>query len=796
MTEPAIEPLSVDAVRFRVDPSVLGIDSSDDLSAADAIVGQGAALDALGTGLDIDAPGFNVYLAGSKGTGRFAAVRQMIGMCDLECEAPSSQSYMYDFTHPDRALLITLPPGMGREFQTAVDDLRAALADEIPALLGSDVMSKSRQRLLEKFERESKRLFSSFEGRIDQAGFAVAQSQTATGTVRMSEIFPIVEGDPVSMEQVEADLEEAGLDEAKFAEMQAQHRSFKGELGSLVSTHRTLGERYRGLVRDSETRKVGDAIDPLFAPLLERFDKHDANIVGWIAGLRDELLQNLELFRPPAQEASPPPGPTMEGFLWFVRTNLLWDPAEEDENNPSPVIEESWPTWRNLFGTVEAAGDPPIPTFMDIKPGALLRANGGFLVLYASEALRERGVYENLKRILRKGEIEIGPQQEGPHAPFALKPMPIPIKVKVVLVGERHSYDMLHAMDPDFASLFKVKVEFEDDMPRNGDNVGAFLAVLKRIIDREDLASFDAGALASLLEEGVRASGHRDHLTTRFSELADLMREANHVTRDRGGECVTRDDQEAALGRRLARHNLVERKMLEMIEDGKVLLQVQGSQVGQVNGLGYYDLDDAQFGLPARISATCAMGHRGVVNIEREADLSGRVHDKGVLILSGFLSSTFAQDKPLSLHANIAFEQSYAMVDGDSASLAELVSLLSALSGVPLRQDVAVTGSLNQHGQVQPVGGVTEKTQGFFRACKFRGLTGTQGVMLPASNVSDLHLDREICAAVEAGQFHLWPATDVRSALALMTGRSADEVLLACDATLKKYADTVRDYLR
>ncbi|NRA95103.1 MAG: AAA family ATPase [Planctomycetes bacterium] len=796
MTERMPEPLPVAAVRFRVDPATLGIASSDELTAADAIVGQGTALEALGTGLDMAAPGFNIYLAGSKGTGRFAAVRQMIGMCNLECEAALSQSYLYDFAHPDRALLITLPPGMGREFQSAVDDLRASLGEEIPALLGSEVMSKSRQRLLDKFERESKRLFSSFEERMDEAGFAIAQSQTATGTIRMADIFPIIDGEPVAMEQLEADPMDAGLDEVKLTDMQAQHRSFKSELGSLVSMHRDLGDRYRGLVRDSEQRKVGDALDPLFVQLLERFQKHDENIVGWVDGLKAELMQNLELFRPTPPEQAPAPGPTMEGFLWFVRSNLLWDPAEEDEKNPSPVVEENWPTWRNLFGTIEAAGDPPIPSFMDIKPGSLLRANGGFLVLYANETLRERGVYENLKRILRKGELEIGPQQESSHAPFALKPAPIPIKVKVVLVGERHSYDMLHVMDPDFASLFKVKVEFEDDMPRTDDNVGAFLAVLKRIIGRESLATFEAGALASLLEEGVRVTGHRDHLTTRFSELADLMREANHVTKDRGGERVTKEDQDAAIRRRLARHDLVERKMLEMIEDGKVLLQVEGTRVGQINGLGYYDLDDAQFGMPARISATCAIGRRGIVNIEREADLSGRIHDKGVLILSGFLASTFAQDKPLSLHANVAFEQSYAMVDGDSASLAELLALLSALSGLPLRQDIAVTGSLNQHGQVQPVGGVTEKVQGFFRACQFKGLTGTQGVMLPASNISDLHLDGAVCEAIAAGQFHVWPATDTRGALALMTERPADEALLACDAKLKRYAETVRDYLR
>lgn len=792
----SIQPLSVDLVRYRADLAALGISSSDDLEPAPAIVGQGPALEALATGLDIDARGYNVFLAGSKGTGRFAAVRQMIGLTDLECPLPTSQSYVHDFKHADRPLLISLPRGMGKEFVTAVDDLRTALGEDVPALLGSEVLTKGRQRLMDKFERESKRLFSGFEERVEQAGFTLAQSETATGTIRMADIFPVIAGEPVPMEQLEADPGEAGLDAARLSEMQSQRSAFKSELASLVYKHRQLSTRYQGFVRDSERKKVDEAIAPLFTTIIERFGPHDDDIEVWIKGMREELADNLDLFRQSGSDQHAG-GPTMDGFLWFVRSNLLFDPIEiDDDGSPAPVVEESWPTWRNVFGTIEAGGDPPIPTFMDVHPGALLRANGGFLVLYASDVLRERGVYDNLKRVIRKGELQITSQTEGNQPPVALKPQAIPLNVKIVLVGERHDYDMLHMADPDFPSMFKIKVEFEDDMARTADSERAFLSVLKRIIDQEELPPFDADALGALLEEGIRLSGHRDHLTTRFSDLANLMREAAHVARREGQDTVTGEHQSVAIRQRLARHDLIERKMLDMIKDGRVLIDVDGHQIGQINGLGYYDTDDAQFGMPARISATASAGRSGVVNIEREADLSGRIHDKGVLILSGFLGATFAQDKPLSLHAHIAFEQSYAMVDGDSASLAELIALLSALSGAAIRQDIAVTGSLNQHGQVQPVGGVTEKTQGFFRACKLRGLTGTQGVILPAQNVPDLHLADDVRDAVAEGQFSVWPATDVRGALELMTGRSADEVLLDCDRQLKKYAETVRDYYR
>jgi lon-related putative ATP-dependent protease len=431
---------------------------------------------------------------------------------------------------------------------------------------------------------------------------------------------------------------------------------------------------------------------------------------------------------------------------------------------------------------------------MDVRAGSLLRANGGFLVLYAQDVLSEPRVYDNLKRILRKGELEIGPPQEGHQPLIGLKPTPIPVKVKVILVGERHAYDVLHAMDVDFASIFKVKVELDDRMPRTEESLRGYLGVLRRIIDREKLPPFEAGALGRVIEEGVRLSGHQDYLSTRFAELANIMRESAWLAGRRGAETVSRDDQIAAIRNRYARHDLIERSMLDMIRTGKILLETQGRSVGQINGLGLYDLDDAVFGFPARISATCAIGRQGVVNIEREAELSGSIHNKGILILSGFLAARFAQDKPLSLHANIAFEQSYATVDGDSATLAELLAVLSSLSGIPLRQDIAVTGSLNQRGQVQPVGGVTEKVRGFYQACRIQGFTGTQGVILPAQNVDELHMEDEICDAMDAGRFFIWSASDYKEAVELLTEHTCTEVMTVCDDRLRGYAETVQKF--
>ncbi|MAG57147.1 MAG: hypothetical protein CMJ83_12710 [Planctomycetes bacterium] len=795
MTEHAPLPLPASAVRFRADFAEWGIASSDDLEPATSLVGQQGALTAIGTGLSMDFAGYNVFLAGTKGTGRFVGVRQAIRDAGLRCTHSVAHTFVHDFTTPERPILITLPRGMGREFQHAVDQLRTALGDDVPALLGSEVIAKSRKRLLDKYERLTTTMFDEFEKRVEAAGFMVMKTETAGGAIRIADVYPIVQGEPTPLEQIEADPGDAGFDTEGLQALRDARTAFKNELDQLVTKHRALSVKYMKLVHDSEQRHVSEGIAPLFLEL-DGFAKHDQNVTRWHKGMKEELLDNLDMFREhSAEQGAAPQGPSMEAFLWFVRSNLMWDSASSSgDSGLCPIVEEAWPSWRNLFGTVESAGDPPLPTFFDLRPGSLLRADGGFLVISARDILAEPRVYENLKRVLRKNELELAPQQEGQNPQSALKPAPIPVKVKVVLVGERHTYDVLHAMDPDFPMIFKIKAEFDEDMPRTESNVRGFLAALRRIIDQEKLPAFDRGALETLLEESVRLAGHQEYFTTRFSELADLMREAAHLASKRGAERVEGEDQRAAIDLRAGRHDFVERRMLDMFRDGKVLLDVSGYQIGQVNGLGYYDLDDTQFGIPARISATSATGRRGVVNIEREAELSGSIHDKGVLLLSGYLAKAFAQDKPLSLQANIAFEQSYATVDGDSASLAELLALLSSLSEIPLRQDVAVTGSLNQRGQVQPVGGVTEKTQGFFRASRILGAKDTQGVLLPAANVADLQLDSKTCDAIEAGTFHIWPATDVPGALELMTGRPADEVLAACDAKLKTYADIVKNY--
>lgn len=794
MTQSDLPGLTADAVRFRADLSSLDIASSDELSASVHIVGQPEAIEALDLGLTLRASGYNVFVAGLKGTGRFAASRLMIDQARLTTPDVKSYSYVHNFEEPDRPDLLTLPRGMGRELGTALEGLRNALGEEIPNLLGSEVLAKRRQRLMAKYERETKRIFGSFEEKVGREGFRLAQGTSPTGTIQMADLFPVVQGEAVPMEQVQADPAEVGLDPETVEEMEKRRGTLKEELSSLMARHRQVSARYRRLLSDSELRQVEEAISPLFVEVKDGFASHDPGVSKFLDSALAEMLEHLDLFREKESSEQAQMGPSAEGFLGVFQSNVVFDPGPPGDDDNCPVVEENYPSYRNLFGTIETGADPMATTFLDIRLGSFLRANGGYLLLSARDVLTEPRVYEAIKRTLRKGELEIGPREDSPGPQPALKPEPIPVNVKVILIGEPHTYDLLYASDPDFRKIFKVKVEFDDSMPRTEENVGAFLSVIKRIIDENKLMPFDCGALEALLEEAVRQSGSRERLTTHFSDLGDYMREAAHVAQKNGRIMVTREDQETAVHLHERRTNLAERKMLDLIREGKLLIDVEGSRVGQVNGLAYYDLDYMQFGMPARISATCATGRGGVVNIEREAELSGSIHDKGILILSGFLAAKFATDKPLSLSANIAFEQSYATVDGDSASLAELIALLSSLSDTPIRQDMAVTGSLNQLGAVQPVGGVTEKVQGFYRACRIKGLTGTQGALIPAQNVDELHLDREITEAVESGRFRIVPVSDFKEALHLLTGEEPDKVLDACDKTLARYAEIVRDY--
>ncbi|MFB0506501.1 MAG: Lon protease family protein, partial [Thermodesulfobacteriota bacterium] len=483
--------------------------------------------------------------------------------------------------------------------------------------------------------------------------------------------------------------------------------------------------------------------------------------------------------------------------------------VDNSDTKGAPIIVETAPNYRNLFGTMERIVDRSgmwRTDFSRIKAGSFLRANGGYLIIDALDALIEPAVWQTLKRTLKNGVVEM--QTYDPFYVFAtsaLKPEPIQIDVKVIMVGDAMMYHLLYNYDEDFKKIFKVKADFDTVMDKNEEAISQYASLIHKICKEENLNAFDRSGVAAVVEYGVRLAGRQKKLTTRFHLLADVLREASYWAVKEGSQYVKDAHVERAIQKRVRRVNLVEDKIQEMIDDGMIMIDSDGAEVGQVNGLSVYNLGDYAFGKPSRITAQVAMGKAGIINIERESELSGPTHNKGVLILAGYLRGKYAQDKPLTMSASICFEQSYGGVDGDSASSTEVYSLLSSLSGIPLRQDIAVTGSVNQKGEIQPIGGVNEKIEGFFDVCKAKGLTGRQGVMIPHQNVDDLMLRKDVVKAVEEGTFHIYPVKTIDQGIEVLTGTEAGErgedgsfkegtVNFLIDKRLKELAARIKEF--
>jgi lon-related putative ATP-dependent protease len=523
-------------------------------------------------------------------------------------------------------------------------------------------------------------------------------------------------------------------------------------------------------------------VSPLIRDLIEEIARKYANeaLTRELDDVDDALMQKLDLFRPSDEDGSPQqaaaaaePGEREDPFREF-RVNVVVD---NSETKAPPVIIENFPNFRNLFGAIErdiVFGGVTKTDHMNIRAGSFHRANGGYLVLNALDVLTEPGVWPSLKRTLKSSESLI--QSYDPWSFMGssmLKPEAMRLKVKIVLIGDDYIYYLLYSLDEDFQKVFKIKAEFDREVKNTAGVIKQYAGFIRALSAKEHLKPFDRSGVAAVVEYGVRLAGRQNKLSTRFSEIADVIRESDYDAREDGNGSVTGDNVRKAIKCRAQRLNLVEDKIQERIDDGTLMIDTSGAVVGQVNALSVYDLGDYMFGRPSRITARTALGNAGVINIERESDMSGRTHNKGVLILSGFLRGRYGRERPIAISASLCFEQSYGGVDGDSASSTELYAILSSIGGIPLRQDVAVTGSINQKGEIQPIGGVNEKIEGFYRVCKARGLKGTEGVIIPEQNVADLMLDEEVVQAVAGKKFHIYPVRTVDEGISILTGLPA-----------------------
>ena len=812
-TAPKPSELPPAKLRWRCELSRIPFETTAQAELREGFIGQERALRALKMGAELSAPGYNLFVCGLAGTSRGGTIARMMEDLHPPTKESLDRCYVNNFKLTDRPRLLALPRGQANSFkkdmQAGIDFLRR----RIPQVFEGEPFQRQKGRIVERFTVREKELMDDFTRRIAREQFALGHMQV--GAVALPEIFPVLEGQMVPIEDISKMVHEGKLESPVAEDIERKYEQFRQEFTVVYRKTLTLSRELASELSYLEQEAASVLVDGVIEELKEKYP--GASVAEYLEEVRHHLLDNLDPFKEREgegeHEEEPPPdglpkapgGPERDPFRVYGVNVILAHNHEET----SPVIFETTPTYANLFGTIQRAYDARggwTSDFMDLRAGSLLRADGGFLIMYSMEALSEAGVWRALKRTLNHNRLEIQPlEMFYPFGGSALKPEAIDINVKVILIGDRQLYELLYEYEEDFRKIFKVRVEFDEEMAMSDGVIAEYAGRLRALSEKENLYPFDRGAFAAMLEYGVRQAGRRNKVTARFIDIADLAREAHYAAAAAGESVVRAAHVRGALSSKMERHNLIETRIREMIEEGTLLVDVEGTRVGQVNGLSVLEIGGYSFGKPVRITATAAMGKAGLINIEREANLSGRFHDKGVHIIAGYLRSKFAQDKPLSLAASICFEQSYSGVDGDSASSTEIYALASALSGLPLRQDIAVTGSINQQGDIQAIGGVNEKIEGFFDVCRIKGLTGTQGVMMPESNVEDLMLREDVLDAVAAGKFHIWPVAKVEQGIAILTDKPAGErnrdgtfeagtVFELMDERLRDMAKTMKEF--
>lgn len=775
------------------------VESSDDVSPCDEIIGQDRALRAIQTGLEIKSLGYNIFISGMVGTGRMTTIKQLLEKLEEGEKHLNDILYVNNFKYPDEPMLIMLPAGQGKLFSDAMDKLISTLRVSISEFVKSAYYSEHREHIIESQQKKQQKLLENFEARAAAEGFSVIQIQM--GPFTRPDLVPVIDGQPVPFNRLEALVKESKISKELLTELKNRYEHLSSELEALFKNLREIDEETKGQLDAWDQEAITPLIKGSINSVRIRFP--DPKIESYLGEVENDLIKKIDLFK--TQKKEEKTNRETDNFLEY-RVNVLVDNTGQKK---APVIIETNPTYSNLFGSIEfsyAPGGLGITDFSRIKAGSFIKANGGYLVLNALDSLVEPGVWTTLKRTLRNQIFEIQNYfQLYLFSSTRLKPEPIKCDVKVVFIGDDYIYNLLFNMDEDFKKIFKIKAEFDSAMKKSDEAVRDYIRFVKKIVVQDNLLPMDKTGLAALIEYAARISGRQDKLSTRFHIVADVIREASYWAQKSGHKEVSREDVEQAIKERFERVSLVEDKIQELIEEGIILIDTEGDVVGQVNGLSIYDMGQFMFGKPTRITARTAMGRAGVINIEREADLSGRTHNKGVLILAGYLRGKYAKDKPFALTASLAFEQSYSGIDGDSASVAEVCAIISSLAGIPLRQDIAVTGSLNQKGEVQPIGGVNEKVEGFFEVCQARGLTGKQGVVIPVQNVNNLMLRKEIVDAVKQGLFHIYPIRWVDEALEILTGVKAGRKLedgtyeegtinYAVDRELRRLASSWKSY--
>lgn len=757
---PAAE-LTSEQLRFRVSLPADFRTTADSTPGTD-FVGQERARAALELGLGITSSGFNIFVSGLTGSEKLEALRNWVTRHAQEGQTPGDWVYVQNFARPDAPRAIPLAAGQGCRLKHLMSELVKTLREELPKAFRQEAFDKEKTQLKEKYAAQAQALNEALDTQARAKGFLL---QAGPGGAVI--LIPIIHGKPL-----ESPEEFARLTAEEQREIEKNQRAFAEEMAAFASKQQEIMRAMVEDVRQIE-RRFGDA---LLTPLLARIRQEipSPEVHEYLNEVETHIIEHLDDFK--EQERQTPAMP----FLPFMppREELLDYEVNVVVDNSSttgaPVVVESSPTYLNLFGTIERVVDRAgrlVTNFTRIKAGSLLRAQGGYLIFNLEDALTEPAVWKMLKRTLKSSRIEM--ETYEPFAMFStsgLKPEPIQVQVKVLVTGSPSLYHLIYSMDEEFRDIFKVHADFRRTMELAPQHVTVYAQWIAQICRTEGLPHFDRSALERTVEFGARKAGDRQKVSASHAEIADLAREAVYWARKEQATLVSAHHVQKTIEERVFRSNRIEEEIHALITQGTILVDIDGHKVGQVNGLSVLQLGEHSFGQPSRVTASVAMGQAGIVNIERESRLSGPIHDKGLLILSGYLRNRYGQDKPLTVSASLCFEQSYSGVEGDSASSTELYALLSRLTELPIRQDLAVTGSVNQWGEVQAIGGANEKIEGFFDICRVRGLTGQQGVMIPAANVRNLILRPDVIEAVERGQFHIYPIRTIDDGIALLTG--------------------------
>jgi predicted ATP-dependent protease len=801
-------------LRWFCDPEELPFETTERLQPQDGAIGQERGIAALEFGLEMESPGFNLFVAGPSGTGRTTTARTYAERQAAKRPVSDDWVYVYNFERPDHPLGLRLPAGAGARFRDGMAELVKAVREQARRTFESREYRNFREEIHRKLEEQRRHLIEGLSQRAKKRGFAV--SFTPMGAVIVP-LAPDAGDRPMSSEEVE------GLPEEERARLRERGEEFSPVISEILDQIRRLERDAHEAIVEQDARVARNAIAPLIRECQNKYREQPRIVeyLNWVledliahtAAIRAEVGDDEEVGEKPRQSSV-----SLETIMAEFERESIWDRYAVNvlvENRPeaagAPVVFEPNPTYYNLLGRIEyrALFGAMVTDFRMIKAGALHRANGGFLLLNAIDVLSNPFAWDALKRQLRTGQIRIENigEQFTPAPMATLQPEPIPLKLKALLIGPPLCYYLLYFLDEDFPELFRVRADFDTEMARTAEHLARYAAFVHSQVQELGLLHFHRDAVAKVAEYGARLTEHQGKLSARPRKVSDLVAEASHWASVDRQPYVRARHVARAMSERIYRSNLIEEKIRELITEGTIFIDTTGAREGQVNGLSVLDIGDYSFGRPVRITAQTSLGTEGVINIERETRLSGRVHNKGFLILTSFLSTRYAQDKPSALAARIAFEQTYDEVEGDSASSAELYSLLSSLAGLPLRQDLAVTGSVNQLGQIQPVGGVNEKIEGFFEVCKARGLSGEQGVVIPAASVKNLMLREEVVDAVRQGQFHIWAVRTVDEGIEILAGAPAgerrpdgtwepDTVNARVDQRLRDYAQCLKDFGR